>query len=315
MHLLFSTIALRPYVFIFLGAFLFIAIVNFGFRTTILFTVLTYAVSLACEWSSVHNGFPFGLYHYIEATRGRELWIFGVPFMDSLSFTFLGFASYTVALLLSSPLHRRGADLRILDTWELRRAPRVWLMAALFMVMIDMVVDPLSVLGDRWFLGRIFWYDPPGPHFGVPISNYLGWYFVAAITIAIFQFLDATLNRGAGKPAGAVPAMPSRALLGPLLYAGIVIFGITMLFRIGAPNIGWAAIFIYLPFTALAIHILTRRDCYGDAAAIERHLVDFPYERGLPVWPAPFQMSAHYRKRRSSVSAEIEKEHDDVAQR
>jgi hypothetical protein len=88
-----------------------------------------------------------------------------------------------------------------------------------------------------------------------------------------------------------------------------------MLFRIGAPNIGWAAIFIYLPFTALAIHILTRSDCYGDAAAIERHLADFPYERGLPIWLAPFQMSAHYGKRRSSVSTEIAKEHDDVAQR
>ena len=200
MHLLLSTIALRPYVFIFLASFLFIAIVNFGLRTTILFTALTYAVSLACEWSSIHNGFPFGLYHYIDATRAREIWVFGVPFMDSLSFTFLAFASYTVALLLSAPLYRRGADLRILDTWEIRRAPRVWLMAALFMVMVDMVVDPLSVLGDRWFLGRIFWYDPPGPHFGVPITNYLGWFFVAAITIAIFQWLDAALNRGAAKP-------------------------------------------------------------------------------------------------------------------
>jgi putative membrane protein len=286
MHLLLSTIALRPYVFIFLASFLSIAIINFGFRATSLFAVLTYGISLACEWSSVHNGFPFGLYHYIEATRGREIWVFGVPFMDSLSFTFLGFASYSVAILLSAPLYRRGGDLRILDTWKLRRSPRVWILAALFMVMIDMVVDPLSVLGDRWFLGRIFWYDPPGPHFGVPISNYLGWYFVAAITIAIFQLLDAALNRGVRKPAGSIPGLPSRALLGPALYLGIVIFGITMLFRIGAPNIGWAAVFIYLPFTALAIHILTRPDCYGDTAAIERHLADFPYERDRPVWTA-----------------------------
>src|SRR5712692_11849335 len=102
MHLLLSTVALRPYVFIFLAAFLFIAIINFGLRATLLFTVLTYAVALACEWSSVHNGFPFGLYHYIEATRGREIWIFGVPFMDSLSFTFLSFVSYTLALLVAA---------------------------------------------------------------------------------------------------------------------------------------------------------------------------------------------------------------------
>jgi uncharacterized membrane protein len=279
MHLLISTVVLRPYVFIFLASFLFISIVTFGLRTTLLFATLTYVVSLACEWSSVLNGFPFGLYHYIEATRDRELWVFGVPFMDSLSFTFLGFASYTVALLLNSPLYRRGWDLRLLDTWKIRRAPRVWLMASLFMVMIDWVVDPLSVLGDRWFLGKIFWYDPPGPHFGVPISNYLGWYFVAAVTIAIFVVLDSIINRGPDKPYGAQLSFPSRALMGPALYLGIVCFGITMLFRIGAYEIAWASVFIYLPFLALAAHIVTRPDSYGGQEAVERHLQDFPYDR------------------------------------
>src|SRR5271154_356425 len=133
-HLLIATVALRPYVFVFLAAFLFISIVNYGLRTTLLFAALTYLAALACEWSSIHNGFPFGLYHYTEATRGRELWIAGVPIMDSLSFTFLGFASYTVALLINSPLYRRGLDWRVLDTWKIRRSPRVWLLAALFMV-------------------------------------------------------------------------------------------------------------------------------------------------------------------------------------
>lgn len=279
-RLLLLTVALRPYVFVFLASFLVIAIVNFGVRTTLLFTALTYAVSLTCEWSSVHNGFPFGLYHYIDATRDRELWVIGVPFMDSLSFTFLAFASYTVALLVSAPLYRRGWDLRLLDTWKIRRAPRVWLMASLFMVMIDFVVDPLSVLGERWFLGRIFWYDPPGPHFGVPISNYLGWYLVAALTIAIFVVLDRMLNRHA-RPLGARPSFPSRALLGPALYLGIACFGITMLFRIGAAEIGWASVFIYLPFLALVIHIVTRSDSYGGQEAIENHLRDFPYGEGI----------------------------------
>jgi uncharacterized membrane protein len=296
MHLLLSTIALRPYVFVFLGLFLFISIVNFGLRTTVLFTLLTYLVALGCEWSSIHNGFPFGLYHYVEATRGREVWVAGVPFMDSLSFTFLAFASYTVALLLSAPLHRRGSDLRVLDTWGLRRSPRVWLMAALFMVMIDMVVDPLSVLGERWFLGKIFWYDPPGPHFGVPISNYLGWYLVAAISIAIFQELDSRLNRGGAKPWGAIPELPSRALLGPLLYAGIAGFGITMLFVIRAPEIGWSGLFIFLPLLVLAIHVLTRTDAWGDKDAIARHLEDFPYDAAAFETKAESDVSAHRRR-------------------
>jgi len=298
MHLLLATIELRPYVFIFLASFLAIAIINFGLRTTLLFTVLTYAVSLACEWSSVHNGFPFGLYHYLDATRGREIWIAGVPFMDSLSFTFLGFASYTVALLVASPLYRRGLDLRLLDTWRIRRAPRVWMLAALFMVMVDMVVDPLSVRGDRWFLGKIFWYDPPGPHFGVPISNYLGWFFVAVMAIAIFQLLDGWLNRGAVRPAGAIPSFPSRALLGPTLYAGIVVFGIWMLFAIGARDIAWASVFIYLPFVVLILHIVTRTESYGDAAAIARHLDDFPYDAAaLADSAAPVDPIADARRR------------------
>lgn len=281
MHLLLSTIVLRPYVFIFLLSYLFIAVATFGVRTTVLFTALTYTFALGCEWSSVHNGFPFGLYHYVEATRGREIWILGVPFMDSLSFTFLSFVSYTLALLVTAPLYRRGLDLRLLDTWRIRRVPRVWMLAALFMVMIDMVVDPLSVLGERWFLGRIFWYDPPGPHFGVPISNYLGWYFVAAVAIGIFQLLDRRLNRGKAKPAGVLLRLPSRALLGPALYAGIVLFGITMLFRIGADAIAWASVFIYLPFAALIANLLTRADSYGGARALAAHLADFPYERSL----------------------------------
>lgn len=278
MALLLGTIALRPYVFVFLVAFLFSSVVNFGWRTTLLFLVLTYLVAFACEWSSVHNGFPFGLYHYVAATRRREIWIAGVPFFDSLSFTFLAFASYSTALLLAAPLYRDGFDLRLLDTWELRRAPRVWMMAALFMVMVDVVVDPLSVRGARWFLGRIFWYDPPGAYFGVPISNYLGWFFVAALAIAIFQMLDARLNRGRRKPRGVRPAWPARALLGPMLYCGIVGFGVTLLFRIGETEIGWASLFIYLPFLATALHTLTRRESYGTRDAILRHLADFPYD-------------------------------------
>ena len=296
MHLLLSTIALRPYVFVFLLSFLFIALVNFGLRTTLLFAALTYGVGLSCEYSSVHNGFPFGLYHYVEATRGDEIWVLGVPLFDSLSYTFLAFASYTVAVMLCSPLYRRGWDLRVLDTWRIRRSPRVWLMAALFMVMVDIVVDPLSVLGERWFLGRIFWYDPPGPYFGVPLSNYLGWYLVAALSVAIFQTLDFRLNRLQSKPFGVLPALSSRALLGPMLYIGIVAFSITMLFIVRAPEIGLASLFIFLPPLVMALHMLTRSESYGDADAIARHLADFPFDRQAFGSRAQLKAVARYSK-------------------
>ncbi len=298
LRLLLSTVALRPYVFVFLAAFLVASTVNYGLLTTLLFTAFTYAIALGCEWSSVHNGFPFGLYHYVHATAGREIWVAGVPFMDSLSFTFLAFASYSVAMLWCSPTIVGGFDLRLLDTWAIRRSPRVWLLAALFMVMVDMVVDPLSVRGDRWFLGRIFWYDPPGPHFGVPISNYLGWFLVAAAAIGVFQTLDRRLNRNGQKPVGLVPGMPSRALLGPALYAGIVAFGVAMLFWIGAAEVAWASVFIFLPVSALTLHALTRSETRGDGAALAAHLRDFPYDRDyLPEATATAHESTAERRR------------------
>ena len=298
MHLLLSTILLRPYVFVFLTAYLFISIVNFGLRTTAIFTLLTYIIALACEWSSVHNGFPFGLYHYIAATRGREIWVFGVPFMDSLSFTFLSFASYTLGLLMASPIRLDGFDLKLFDTRSIRRSPRVWILAGLFMVMVDLVIDPLTVLGDRWFLGKIFWYDPPGPHFGVPISNYLGWFFVALVTVALFQLLDAKLASGKGKPAGVLPRLPMRSLMGPGLYFGIVTFGIVMLFRIRAYTIAWSGLFIYIPLMAMAANILTRDISRATAADLSRHLEDFPYDKPAAGKPKPAVTTS--RKRRAS---------------
>jgi len=282
LHLLLGTMVLRPYVFVFLAAYLFISIVNFGLLTTVLFTVLTYGVALACEWSSVHNGFPFGLYHYDPATRGRELWVAGVPFMDSLSFTFLSFAAYSVALLVSVPILWRHGEPRLMDSRALRSSPRVWLMAALLTTMVDTIVDPLSVLGRRWFLGHLFWYDPAGPHFGVPISNYLGWFFVAAIAVALFQRLDAWCSRRPGvknKPLGVWPGLRGRWLLGPGLYAGIVCFALVMLFRIGAATIAWAGIFVYVPFIAMALNALSRRDSRPNAEQIRLHLMDFPYDQ------------------------------------
>jgi len=54
-----------------------------------------------------------------------------------------------------------------------------------------------------------------------------------------------------------------------------------MLFRIGAIEIGWASVFIYLPFLTLALHIVTRTESYGGQEAIDEHLRDFPYDGGI----------------------------------
>jgi hypothetical protein len=75
----------------------------------------------------------------------------------------------------------------------------------------------------------------------------------------------------------------------------MVSFATVMLFRIDASEIAWAGVFIFLPLLALGLHIVTRSESWGDGAAVERHLADFPYERSLAVWSATAPQAARRR--------------------
>ena len=72
----------------------------------------------------------------------------------------------------------------------LGRRPASWVTTALLsgalMMLLDVVIDPLAVRGDRWFLGRIFYYPDGGAYFGVPLSNFVGWWIVGGLGIAAY---------------------------------------------------------------------------------------------------------------------------------
>ena len=130
--LLWGTVLLRPYVFIFLAFYLTIAVINMGLARSLIFTILAYAVAFLSEYSSTRTGFPYGLYSYIETTRGQELWIANVPFMDSLSYAFLSYISYTVSLLFWSSLKQKGWDIRLKENPQVQSSMRVILTGAFF---------------------------------------------------------------------------------------------------------------------------------------------------------------------------------------
>src|SRR6185295_1538391 len=97
----------------------------------------------------------------------------------------------------------------------------------------DVVIDPLTVLGDRWFLGRIY-YDPNGGvYFGVPLSNFAGWFLVGATTIGLYQALEARLARP--EVERGVRHLRYGALLEPALYVAILLFNLTLTVAIGEP--------------------------------------------------------------------------------
>src|SRR6187551_3088877 len=96
-RLLWGTVLYRPYVYAFFACFLVFALREWGRKRTGFWIISTFLIAFACEYSATRNGFPFGVYTYIDETRGRELWISNIPFWDSLSFVFLSYFSGRVA--------------------------------------------------------------------------------------------------------------------------------------------------------------------------------------------------------------------------
>ena len=173
-----KTILFRPYVFVFLAAFLFAAIQLIGWRRTWRFWLISWVTAFICEFSSTRTGIPFGWYHYNGSTVGQELYFTNVPFMDSISFSFLLYAAYCVTLCFLLPRDRTTPPSRLLPLRfdpTVRTSRPVLLLTALFFAFIDMVIDPVALRGDRWFLGKIYDYPDPGIHFGVPLANYVRW--------------------------------------------------------------------------------------------------------------------------------------------
>jgi uncharacterized membrane protein len=249
-----NTIILRPYVFVFLTAFLFAASRLIGWQRTTWFLAITYAVALLCELSSTRTGFPFGWYYYTGSTIGQELYIADVPFMDSLSFPFLLYASYCMALAFILPAtspQKSGWGLPVIRMDFPLAARTGWpviLLTILFFTFVDIIIDPVALQGERWFLGRIYYYPEPGTHFGVPIANYVGWAVVGLLSLRAYVPLDRRLNHpGAAAP----PHVTLPVLLGCGLYYGVLIFNLAVTFWIGELLLGTTGLFIYLPVTVL----------------------------------------------------------------
>ena len=243
--LLGATIWLRPYVFIFLAVYLLLATWQLGCGRAAAFLVLGCLISWSAEFTSIHWGFPFGEYLYIPATVDRELWVAGVPFMDSLSYVFLAYASYTLALAaLGAP--ERGSRFYLDQDPALLGSVRLLILGAVLMVTLDIVIDPLALRGYRWFMGQIYGYPEPGVYFGITLSNFGGWFLVALVLIRVLQSLITKI--GPSRWDWGRRSFPFQALLGPAFYLGILGFSLIMTFLIGEATLGWVGVFIYLPF-------------------------------------------------------------------
>ena len=216
--LLWGTLVLRPYVFLFLAVFLVAGARDLGPLRTAGFLLWGWAVAFAAEYASTRVGIPFGLYHYTGQTAGAELYVSNVPFFDPLSFPFLAYAAHCLA--------RR--------TLGAGRGTPVVVLAGLLMMLLDVVIDPLAVRGDRWFLGRVFYYPAGGIYFGVPLSNFAGWALVGWLIVGGFAW--------AGRRRPPAPGAPGP---GVGLYWGVLLVNLLITMWIGEWALAGAGILVH----------------------------------------------------------------------
>ncbi len=144
-------------------------------RDVVLFYVVTLVISNLYENIGILTGFPFGDYDYTDALGPK---IFLVPVLVGAAYVGAAYASWTMALIVLRQWRRP------LSGWSVVTVPAF---AAIFMVMWDLTFDPSSSTVREWWI----WKDG-GAYFGVPVTNFLGWY----LTVFTFMLVFAWWLRG-----------------------------------------------------------------------------------------------------------------------
>jgi len=211
----------RPYVVAFLVAFVCIATAERGWVKMLLWLISGTLIGWLAEFASINTGFPFGDYAYHADNFPTEVWLKDVPLFASLSFAFMSYFAHSTACTIVGDLRGTGRQLTRLDEVGRNNPLGTLLLAALLTVWVDAVIDPLTLLGRYWFLGDLYHYEGRSFHFGVPLSNYLGWFFTTTCIVFTNQCFDRWLKRYA---AHGILTVPFKALLAPLCVAGQFVF-------------------------------------------------------------------------------------------
>ena len=152
------------------------SIERYGFKNTAIFFVITWAVSLSFEASNIAGLLVGTKGHYALPSL---ISLFGVPFLVISGYFGTGYFSWMLSHVLTGQY-----STKLKGKWIVV----VPFIAAFIMVMWDLGQDPIY----STLFSQCVW-DNPGPYFGVPIMNYVGWFVEVFIFHQLFAlFLSNT---------------------------------------------------------------------------------------------------------------------------
>ena len=138
-----------------------------GRRAILTFCVLFLLIGNIFENLGVTTGFPFGHYYFTDRLGPK---LFHVPILLGLAYLGMGYISWTLALLILGNAKN-----------PLARVVALPLIASFLMVAWDFSQDPI------WSTIERLWIWPHGgAYFGVPVTNFLGWYLTVYLFYQLF---------------------------------------------------------------------------------------------------------------------------------
>jgi uncharacterized membrane protein len=147
-----------------IGAALLHASLTYGLRHALALFLICTAITFAMENLGAATGFPFGRYHFEVAPDFPH--IGAIPLVAGPLWFGMGYFSWIVAGILFD-----GADFRLQQRFNAVMLP---IAAAFVMTQWDFVMDaPSATVSKAWV-----WHDG-GAFFGVPASNFFGWFLTA----------------------------------------------------------------------------------------------------------------------------------------
>jgi uncharacterized membrane protein len=222
----------RWYVTIFGAVFLWRASRQLGWRNTLIYAVAAVGLGALAENGSVHWGVPYTEYHFNPALRHKELFVGDVPLMVPLSYTFMAYFAFAGGRLLASgPWRTRG-----LKIWH------EYAVALMLGVWVIWLVDPVSRLGEKFFLGELFHYAGPGFWFGLPLGSQAGFTLTVAILVGVLTVMARNEpNRDVRR------AIDNPNLTALITWHGQLILMTAVAVHIGAVTIGGSAVLMWVP--------------------------------------------------------------------
>jgi putative membrane protein len=153
---------------------------RYGLKGVLVFLLLSSLVGFSMENLSITSGSPFGRYHYTNFFHAPM--IGQVPLDVGVLYFGMGYTAWVIGNILLDK-----ADTRLDQRFNVIALPVV---AAFVLAMWDVVVDPASsTIHNVWI-----WHHSGG-YFGVPLTNFVGWYVVGYLFFQAFALYLASRSR------------------------------------------------------------------------------------------------------------------------